>query len=77
MQILNIEKGSKSDTLYLQFNHHPIAHSFELEPDIIIDLDRDNAVVGIDVQHVAAFVARSVSSLPEAHAPMKLQLVAA
>ena len=79
MKILNVERGSKSDVLYLQISNHPISHSFELSPDIIIDLDKDNGVVGIDVQNVTGIIAdhaQPFADLYKDNKSMKLQLVA-
>jgi uncharacterized protein YuzE len=34
-----------------------------MSPDIIIDLDEDNGVVGIDVQYVSAIIKEKVASM--------------
>ena len=60
-----------------QISDQPISHSFEMTPDIIIDLDKDNAVVGIDFQHVTELVKEHEVASQQVHASMKLQLVPA
>ena len=78
MQILNIERGSVADSLYLQISDHPISYSFEVSPDVILDLDENAEVVGIDCQNVSALVAEHKSRSLTAPSPaMKLQLVSA
>ena len=57
--MLNITKGSGADTLYVQFNESAISHSVELHPDIILDVNENGAVVGIDIQNVSQLAAEA------------------
>ena len=78
MQILNIERGSVADSLYLQISDHSVSYSFEVSPDIILDLDENDEVVGVDCQNVSALEAEHQSRSRTALLPaMKLQLVPA
>lgn len=80
MQMLNIEKGSVADCLYIQFSEKPISHSVELGHDIILDVAEDNTVVGFDVQYVAEVMKeyRLVEkSVKRPSTPFTLQLVGA
>lgn len=80
MQILDWERGSKSDSLYIRFSSQTISHSVELDDDIIIDVADDNTVVGLDIQH-ASEVRDSIRAATSAPQPasrrrsVKLQLV--
>ena len=57
--MLNIIKGSGADTLYVQFSEAAISHSVELHPDIILDVDENGTVVGIDFQNVSQLAAEA------------------
>ena len=50
-------KGSASDTLYVQFSDMSIHESVELHPDVIVDVDVNGTVVGIDLQNVTELIA--------------------
>ena len=52
-------KGSVSDSLYVRFSESPISVSVELHPDVILDVDVNGTVVGIDFQHVAELMAEA------------------
>lgn len=52
-------KGSASDTLYVQFSDAAIYESVELHPDVIVDVDVNGTVVGIDLQNVTELVAEA------------------
>ena len=54
----NIEKGTSSDSMYVQLSDEPVSYSVELSPDIIIDVTEDNTVVGIDIQYVSEVLER-------------------
>ncbi len=80
MQILNVITDEAADSVYLQFGNQPISHSVELTGDIIIDLDEENAVVGMDIQHMSEVMkGLGTAEIPAqaATAQMKLQLVPA
>ena len=53
---VGIEWAQESDTLYLQLSENPIVRSVEFTPDVIFDLDLDDVVVGIDIQHLSEVV---------------------
>ena len=57
--MLTIIKGSGADTLYVQFSEFAISHSVELHPDIILDVNENDTVVGIDIQNVSQLAAES------------------
>lgn len=61
MPIHRVESDLTSDSMYLHFTDKPISHSVEMSPDIIIDLDEDNGVVGIDVQHMSILFNEAVT----------------
>ena len=64
MRILNVERGTVANTLYIQVSDQPVAHSFEWTEDIILDLDENNALVGIDIQNITD-VLQKVGDLPD------------
>ena len=55
----NLITGSASDSLYVQMVDSQIAVSVELHPHIILDLDVNGTVVGIDFQHVTELLAET------------------
>ena len=50
---MNIEISHESDAVYIKLSDKTIAISKEVTPDVIVDLDADGNVVGIDLQHVS------------------------
>ena len=51
-----------SDAIYFLFRDAPVSHSVEYAPDIIIDLDENGVVVGLDVQNVTQLIRESVQT---------------
>ncbi len=78
MSFPHVELSLESDTFYILLRESKIDHSFELTPDIIIDLDSDNGVVGIDIQNMTKVLQEhGRSALASMQADKKLQLVPA
>ena len=42
-----------SDALYIRLHQGTISRSLELGADVVLDLDQDNRVLGVDIQHVS------------------------
>jgi uncharacterized protein YuzE len=58
---------SDTDTLYIDLADRPSVESDEVSPDIVLDLDADNNIVGIEIEHASQKVDLenlSFSSLP-------------
>ena len=58
---------SDTDTLYIDLAERPSVESDEVSPDIVLDLDADNNIVGIEIEHASRKVDLenlSFSSLP-------------
>ena len=56
-----------TDTLYIDLADRPSVESDEVSPDIVLDLDADNNIVGIEIEHASQKVDLenlSFSSLP-------------
>ncbi len=53
---LKIDK--ESDTLYLRLNEAEIVSSEEVQPGVILDFDKDNRVVGIEILNLSTRVAK-------------------
>ena len=68
----NIEKGTSSDSMYVQLSDEPVSYSVELSPDIIIDVTEDNTVVGIDIQYVSEVLVERVQHAESPAAANKL-----
>jgi uncharacterized protein YuzE len=42
-----------TDTLYIDFADRPSVESDEVSPDVVIDLDAGNQIVGIEIEHAS------------------------
>ena len=47
--IKTIETSKKADTMYIHLSNKPVAFSVEVSDDVVLDIDKDNLVVGIDI----------------------------
>ena len=47
---------SDTDTLYIDLADRPSVASDEVSPDIVLDLDADNNVVGIEIERASSKV---------------------
>jgi uncharacterized protein YuzE len=47
---------SKTDSLYIDLNQRPGVDALEIVPGVVIDVDADGQVVGIDIQHASQVV---------------------
>jgi len=54
---LHVDKDA--DALYLRLDDSKIIESEEIAPGVIVDYDRKNAVVGVEVLHLSKRVAKS------------------
>ena len=54
---LHVDK--EADALYLRLDDSKIIESEEIAPGVIVDYDRKNAVVGVEVLHLSKRVPRS------------------
>ena len=41
----------ETDSLYIELCEEPSAHSVEVAPGIVVDLDAQGSIVGIDIDH--------------------------
>ncbi len=53
---LKIDK--ENDALYFRLDESAIVESEEVQPGVILDLDKDNKVVGIEILNLSARVGR-------------------
>ena len=44
----------ETDSLYIDFNAAPSADSIEVSDGVVLDVDADGHLVGIDIQHASA-----------------------
>ena len=65
----SVNYDSERDALYVVIAEEAISHSFELTPEIVLDLDKDENVVGIDIMPFAAMF----PTLPATLQPMRLE----
>ena len=47
---------SDTDTLYIDLADRPSVDSDEVSPDIVLDMDADNNIVGIEIEHASSNV---------------------
>ena len=53
---LKIDKGN--DALYFRLDESAIVESHEVQPGVILDFDKDNLVVGIEILNLSTRVGR-------------------
>jgi uncharacterized protein YuzE len=46
----------ETDSLYIELSDNPSADSREVTPGVVLDFDRENQLVGIDLDHASRFV---------------------
>ena len=44
---------AETDTLYIDFAERPSVESDEVGPDVVVDFDADNNVVGIEIERAS------------------------
>jgi uncharacterized protein YuzE len=57
----------ETDTLYIDLADRPAADSREVQPGVVLDLDADGKLVGIDIDHASrdfALTRLDVADLP-------------
>ena len=69
----SVNYDSERDALYVVIGEGTISHSFELTPEIVLDLDKDENVVGIDIMPFSAIF----PTLPATLQPMRQEWVPA
>ncbi len=50
---MKLHYDRETDSLYIDLNERPSADSREIQEDIVIDLDTNGRIVGIDIQHAS------------------------
>ena len=50
---MNVTHDPETDMLYIEFEARPSLESFELYDGIVIDLDSDEHVVGIEIENAS------------------------
>lgn len=58
-----------TDTLYIELSHRPSVESDEVGPDVVIDLDAEHNVVGIEIERASQKV--DLSNLSFARLPFQ------
>ena len=56
-----------TDSLYIDLSEKTSAESLEVAPGIVVDFDKDNNIVGIDIDHASKVLNLSeleISSMP-------------
>ena len=69
----SVNYDSERDALYVVIAEEAIGHSFELTPEIVLDLDKDENVIGIDIMPFSAIF----PALPPTLQPMRHEWVPA
>lgn len=50
---MKFEYFQDTDTLYIHLREGPAAEAREIAPDMVVDLDADNRVIGIEIEHAS------------------------
>lgn len=50
---MKLNYDQETDSLYIDLNARPSVDSREIQDGIVIDLDADGRIVGIDIQHAS------------------------
>jgi uncharacterized protein YuzE len=50
---MKLNYDQETDSLYIDLNARPSVNSREIQDGIVIDLDADGRIVGIDIQHAS------------------------
>lgn len=50
---MQFEYFPETDTLYIQLQEGPGADAQEVAPDIVLDFNEDNQVIGIEIEHAS------------------------
>ncbi|MBD3241796.1 MAG: DUF2283 domain-containing protein [Chitinivibrionales bacterium] len=53
---MKVSYFSDTDTLYIDLADRPSVDSDEVSPDIILDMDADSNIVGIEIEHASGHV---------------------
>jgi len=53
---LKLRYYAETDSLYIDLASRPAADSVEVSPGVVLDLDTDGALVGIDIDHASRLV---------------------
>lgn len=55
---MKLRVDKEADALYLRLNDTEIIDSEEIKPDFILDYDRDNNVVGVEILNLSKHVSK-------------------
>ena len=58
---MKIAYYAETDSLYIDLAAGPSAESREVSPGVVIDLDRDGNITGIDIDHASRLDLREVA----------------
>lgn len=72
----SVNYDSDRDALYVVVREGTISHSFELTPEIVLDLDDDQNVIGVDIMPFSA-IFPIFPTLPDKLHPMRQEWVPA
>ena len=64
---MKLHYRQETDSLYIDLNSRPSADSREIQDGVVIDLDANRKIVGIDIQHASEILdlaTLEASSLP-------------
>lgn len=54
---MKLHYDSDTDSLYIDLADRPGVESLEVRPGVVLDLDADGHVVGIDIDHASDWIA--------------------
>ncbi len=60
---MRLKIDRESDALYLRINESEIAASEEVQPGVILDFDKDNRIVGVEILNLSSRVAKEKLTL--------------
>ncbi|TSC83377.1 MAG: hypothetical protein G01um101417_653 [Parcubacteria group bacterium Gr01-1014_17] len=60
---MNINYHKKEDALYMRFNDSPIAESDEVREGVILDLDKNDKIVGLEFLDASKRFPRQFASI--------------
>ncbi len=67
---MRMHLDKEADALYLRLDDSKIIESEEIAPGVIVDYDRKNAVVGMEVLHLSKRTPKSKASKSQKYPPL-------